>query len=172
MKFKDFKINADAGVKEITWNGNTIQVKQYLPSADKSSIIQCAIQEADRGTVLDTYALEVLFDLYTVFKYTDIEFDDEDRADLYALYDKLEVSGCIDAIVDAIPDDEYEILQSNFEKIVEEYLSYRDSARAVVEQLSIFAPTKAAEIGEQLKDFDVNKMQEILAIAEAAGINN
>lgn len=172
MKFKDLKINADAGVKEITWNGNIIQVKQYLPSADKSSIIQSAIQEADRGTVLDTYALEVLFDLYTVFKYTDIEFDDEDRADLYALYDKLEVSGCIDAIVDAIPDDEYTILQSNFEKIVTEYLSYRDSARAVLEQLSIFAPAKAAEIGEQLKDFDVNKMQEVLAIAEAAGINN
>ena len=59
---------------------------------------------------------------------------------------------------------DYELLE-NIEKIHEEYLGYRDSARAAFEQMSIFAPNTAANISEQVANFDVDKLQEISNIA-------
>ena len=52
------------------------------------------------------------------------------------------------------------------------YNKYRNSARALVEQFSMFAPNAAADISEKIQNFDIEKMQNVLALADVAGMNN
>lgn len=173
MKFSDLNCNINEEVKIINFNGNDIEVKQYLPSSEKNDIINAIFQHADAGTVINTLAEEILFNVFLVFEYTNIEFSDEEKqGDPTELYDKLLCSGLLDAVIQAIPKEEYDCLFNNVERIHNEYLTYRDSARAAFEQMSIFAPQTAADLSDKIKEFDVDKYKEIANAAEVLGINN
>lgn len=171
VSFASLKLKTKDDVKTIMIGGKEVEVKQYLPTADKVSLLEIAVQVADGATILNTLALDALFHLYIVFKYTNLSFTDAQKEDLLKLYDVLETNGVIEEVLTAIPESEYAILHENLDAMVAGYDKYRNSARAIVEQLSVFAPQTAVDLGKQLKDFDVDKMQEVLAIADAAGVN-
>ena len=56
--------------------------------------------------------------------------------------------------------------------MVNNYLSYRNSARALVEQLSFFAPASAEKLKEVVDNFDVDKLKQVVQIADKTGMNN
>ena len=173
MKFEELNCNINEDVNIINFNGIDIEVKQYLPVSEKEDIINAVMQNADTGTVVDTLLEDILFNVYLIFEYTNIEFTDEEKqGDIYELYDKFLCSGLLDAVIKEIPKEEYECLLTNIERIHHEYLGYRDSARAAFEQMSIFAPNTAANIGEQVANFDIDKFKEITNVANEFGINN
>ena len=169
--FASMKLKKNTEVKTITIAEKEVEVKQYLPAADKNSILEITIQEADRGTVVNTFALDCLFHLYIVFKYTNIVFTDKQKEDLFGLYDILESNGVIDAVVEAIPELEYKELKDALDDIVEKYAVYRNSFKGALEQLSLFVPQQANEMAEAVNNMDLSKAENILNIAEAAGID-
>ena len=170
--FKDMNLTVKSDIKIIEIAGKKIAVKQYLPAEDKNAILEIAMKQADQGTILNTFSLDALFHLYLVLKYTDIDFSNEDKKDMLKLYDILESNSIIDAVVASIPEEEYKTLRDNLLEMVDNYLTYRNSARALVEQFSLFAPN----IAEQLKDIsqntDIDKLQQIIRLADATGMNN
>lgn len=171
-KLEGKKLNISKGIKVIKFGGDEISVKQYLPAKDKNSILEIAMQEADQGTILNTFALDIIFHTYIVIKYTDIIFTNEEKEDIFDLYDKLESQGLIDLILSAIPEEEYNDLRKNLLEMVNNYVNYRNSARALVEQLTFFAPQAAEKVQEIAKEFDSEKLQQIIQLADASGMNN
>ena len=171
-KFSDMNLSINKSIKIIKVAGIEVAVKQYLPADDKNSILENVMQQADQGTILNTYNLDSLFHLYLVLKYTDIEFSNEDKEDMLVLFDILDSNGIIDAIVSAIPEEEYNTLRDNLLDMVEHYLTYRNSARALVEQLTFFAPEAADKLKEISKEIDVDKLQNVIKLADKAGMNN
>ena len=90
MLFKNMNITPKNETKLVKIGDNIeFNVKQYLPAEDKNAILEIAMQTADQGTILNTFALDAIFHTYLVFKYTDIEFSDDDKVDILALYDLL-----------------------------------------------------------------------------------
>lgn len=173
MLFKDMNLTPINEIKTVEIGDNIkFNVKQYLPAEDKNAILEIAMQTADQGTILNTFALDAIFHTYLVFKYTDIEFSIEEKENLFELYDLLESNGIIDAMVAAIPKEEYESLTHYLNEMVDSYLTYRNSARALVEQFSMFAPQAAEKLTEVTKDFDIEKLQQIVSLADKAGENN
>ena len=173
MLFKDMKITPNEVVKEVQIGDNIkFNVKQYLPAEDKNAILEIAMQTADQGTILNTFALDAIFHTYLVFMYTDIEFSDEEKEDLFNLYDILEENNIIDAVVAAIPKEEYQDLKDYLLEMVENYLTYRNSARALVEQFSMFAPQVAGNLAEVSKNIDIDKLTQIVNLADKTGKNN
>lgn len=170
--FKDMKLTVDNTVKEIEIAGQKVLIKQYLPAEDKNSILENVMQQADQGTILNTYNLDVLFHLYLVLKYTDIDFSLADRDDMLKLYDILESNKVIDMVISAIPEDEYTTLRDNLLDMTEHYLTYRNSARALVEQLTFFAPEAAEKVKDFSQDIDIEKLQNVIKLADKTGINN
>lgn len=166
------KININKGIKVIKYAGDDITVKQYLPAEDKNAILEIAMQEADQGTILNTFALDVIFHTYIVIKYTDIEIPTEDKEDIFKLYDKFESSGIIDAVIAAIPEKEYNDLRKYLLEMINNYVTYRNSARALVEQLTFFAPDAAEKVQEVTANFDPDKLKQIIQLADYAGMNN
>lgn len=173
MLFKDMNITLNNELKEVQIGDNIkFNVKQYLPAEDKNALLEIAMQTADQGTILNTFALDAIFHTYLVFKYTDIEFTDEERENLFDLYDILEDNGIIDAVVAAIPIREYESLRTYLNEMVDSYLTYRNSTRALVEQFSMFAPQVAENLATISKNVDVDKLQQIVKLADKTGMNN
>lgn len=173
MLFKDMNITLNNELKEVQIGDDIkFNVKQYLPAEDKNALLEIAMQTADQGTILNTFALDAIFHTYLVFKYTDIEFTDEEKENLFDLYDILEDNGIIDAVVAAIPTREYESLRTYLNEIVDSYLTYRNSTRALVEQFSMFAPQVAENLATISKNVNVDKLQQIVKLADKTGMNN
>lgn len=169
---KDFNLKLNKNLKVIKINGKDVAVKQYLPAEDKNAILEIAMQQADKGTILNSFALDAIFHTYLVLKYSDISVDSEDMENLFDLYDILESNGVIDAIISAIPEDEYIALRDYLKEMVESYLTYRNSARALVEQLSFFAPAAVEKLQEVSENVDVDKLKQIVQLADKTGMNN
>lgn len=172
VSFTSLKLKLKDEVKTIKIGEKEIEVKQYLPSADKNAILEVAMQRADSSTILNTYALDALFHLYIVFKYTNLSFTDNQKEDLFKLYDILESNGIIDEVIAAMPKEEYSVLRDNLLDMVAAYNQYRNSAKALVEQFSIFAPNTAEKLNQQIDKFDVDKLEQVVNLANATGKNN
>ena len=173
-KFKDMNLNINKSLKviKVGKGGIDVAVKQYLPAVDKNAILEIAMQQADQGTILNTFMLDAIFHTYLVIKYTDIQFDEYDKEDIMALYDVLESQGIISAVIAAIPKEEYEPLRNYLLEMVDSYLTYRNSARALVEQFAFFAPTAAEKLKEVTENFDTEKLKQVVQIADKTGMNN
>ena len=169
---KDFNLKLNKNLKVIKVGGKDISVKQYLPAADKNAILEIAMQQADQGTILNTFALDAIFHTYLVLKYSNIVVEPEEMEDLLGLYDLLESNGIIDAVVAAIPSEEYNFLRDSLHEMVENYLTYRNSARALVEQFTFFAPQAAEKLKEVTENFDTEKLKQVVQIADRTGMNN
>lgn len=171
VTFSSLKLKTNTDVKKITVCDKEIEVKQYLPAEDKNSILEITIQEADRGTVVNTFALDCLFHLYMVFKYTNITFTDKQKEDLFKLYDLLECNGVINAVIEAIPTAEYKELHDALVDIVDKYAVYRNSFKGALEQLQMFVPQQAGEMQNALENIDLTKLNNIVSLAEATGVD-
>lgn len=101
-------LSVSDNITEITFqNGEKCNVHSYLPIRDKIDLIDIAIQHAETEREYDPVRLEMYFNLYLVMMYTDIDLTEEDRSDLYELYDKLESNGMIDDVIAAMDENEY-----------------------------------------------------------------
>ncbi len=169
---KNFNLKLNKALKVIKVGGKDVAVKQYLPAEDKNAILEIAMQQADQGTILNTFALDAIFHTYLVLKYTDIEVDPEDMEDLLGLYDLFESNNIIDQVVAAIPLEDYQSLLTYLKEMVDSYLTYRNSARALVEQFSFFAPAAAEKLQEASKEIDVEKLKQVIQLADKTGANN
>ena len=172
MNFKDMNLSLNTDVKVIKINNKEVKVKQYLPAEDKNTILEIAMQQADQGTILNTFALDAIFNTYVVIEYTDIQFDPEDMEDILVLYDLLESNDIINSVIAAIPVEEYTTLLDNLKDMVENYLTYRNSARALVEQFTFFAPNAAEKLKDITENFDTEKFSQVMKLADSVGMNN
>lgn len=154
--------------KTITLNEKTIQVKSYLPISDKMDVVQITIQKADNGRYIDQLALDMFFELNLVYSYSNIEVTQEDRDDQFALYDRWTQDGTINAVISAIPDEEYNKLSEAIDETVEDLMRYRGTAAAVVNSFIQDLPRNAEIAKEIVDNFDPEKYKEVVEFAKAA----
>ena len=89
MKFNEIELNELVERKQVDYNNTVINVKQYLPIRDKIDLVQIALQQAEENGVYNEIKLDMYFNLYLVYLYSDIEFSEEDKEDEFVLFDKL-----------------------------------------------------------------------------------
>ena len=87
IPFTNLKLKFDASVKTFKIGDYDVEVLQYLPIADKYDLIMITLQQAEEGNIYNPLKLEMYFNLYLVFLYTNINFTERQKEDLYKLYD-------------------------------------------------------------------------------------
>lgn len=172
IAFSSLKLKTDNKVNKFTFNGKEIEVKQYLPADDKNSILELTVQEADKGSVVNTFALDCLFHLYIVMEYTNVIFTDKQKNDKFNTYDMLESSGFIDEVIKNMNVQEYSELKTALDDIVEKYAIYRNSFKGALEQLQLFAPNQAEIMKNSIESMDYEKMTNIIQLAAETGMGN
>lgn len=171
VSFASMKLKVDDSVKTINIGEKEIEVKQYLPIEDKNNLCEIALQNASAGTIFNPLLAEVYFSTYIVIEYTNLNFTDNQKADILKLFDILDSNDIINKVIEAIPQKEYEVLVNSFEEMMCNIKYYMSSAKAIADDIMQYAPDKSAEIAENVINFDVEKYEQIMKIAQEAGIN-
>lgn len=170
MNFKDLNLKKDylTNTSILKIGEQQIEVKQYLPIADKNDLIEIALQKAEQNGTYNEILLDVYFHLNLVYLYTNIEFSDEDREDEMQLYDILESNHVIDDVIACLMDGEYDNLKDLLVTMLNRKLKYENSAAAVFRRFVTDLPAAAATASEIVENFDREKYSSVLDFATAA----
>lgn len=165
MKYQELNLKKEIPTVKLE---NGIQVKKRISTSDKIDLIQIALQKSEEDNLYNEVKLDCYFHLNIVYLYTDIEFSEEDREDEMELYDILDRNDIINQVIAAIGEDEYDDLRSKLTEMKLEFLSYRNTAAAVLTRIVQDLPKNAAAAKEIVDSFDPSKYQEVVDFATAA----
>ena len=137
IPFSKLKLTKKDDVNTIIINDNNVEVKQYLPVADKLNIITNVLQlSADDNNFANPVKVEVFLNLEIMYAYTNLTFTDKQKEDPTKLYDLLEQNGVIAAVVQAIPETEYNLLLDWTQETIDSFYKYRNSVMGILDQVS------------------------------------
>ena len=129
------KVNQD--VKYVECNGQVIEVKQYLPVNDKLELIGNVINSAhDENNFSNPVKVNIFTTLEILYVYTNINFTEKQKEDPAKLYDLVVSSGLVDAVLNVIPEDEYEEVVCGIADSIEAIYNYRNSVMGILDTIS------------------------------------
>ena len=168
MLYKDLNLKVKNQAETISIQGQDINVFQYLPVRDKNDLVQIALQNSRENGVINEIKLEIYFNIYIVYFYTDLVFSEEEKADPGQLYDELQSNGILTRILGAINQDEYNNLVDYLERMRAAQDTYETSAAGIIKMFVQDLPKNATEAAELLKNVDLSKYEQVNRFAEAA----
>ena len=150
------KVNQD--VKNIEFNEQTIEVKQYLPINEKLQLISSVINSAaDENNFSNPVKENVFLTLEILYHYTNINFTDKQKEDSVKLYDLVVSSGLVNKVTDLIPEEELDEVINGVAQSVKAIYTYRNSVLGILESISqdySALNLDATEIQQKLADPD------------------
>lgn len=162
----DLKLNTDYNVAKI--GDNEIQVLQYLPISDKIDLVQIALQKSLENGIYNELKLDVYFNLYLIYMYTDLEFSDEEKANEFELYDKLNCNYVITSVISAMEESEYDSLLEYLKVMQVNNEEYRHSAAAILQSFIQDLPKNAQAAADIVDNFDKEKYSNVVEFAKSA----
>jgi len=148
--------------KVITIGEQEITVIQYLPVNDKLAIVERVLDAViDDTGYMNPVRLSIFTNLEIIKTYTNISITDKMMENAAKTYDALIMNGVLDAVIAAIPDEEYNEL---FDAIV-------DSGEHVIKYLNSFAGMmKTITADYNAAQMNVDKLMSDLGDPEKVGL--
>lgn len=169
------KVNTEVNTFQFGENKTKIEVLKYLPIEDKNDLINIALQNAEENGIYNDVLLEMYFNLYIMYFYTNINFTDKQKEDPAKLYDQMESNGLITQVIANMDKDEYANLLTYLETIRDETLTYKNTAGAVLQSVIQDLPRNAAAAAEIVNNWSPEQFEQVQRLAQTAiatGMNN
>lgn len=169
------KVNTEVNTFQFGENKTKIEVLKYLPIEDKNDLIHIALQNAEEDGIYNDILLEMYFNLYIIYFYTNINFTDKQKEDPAKLYDQMQSNGLITSVIEAMDNDEYANLLTSLEVIRDANLTYKNTAGAVLQSIIQDLPRNmdaAAQIINNLNPEQFKEVRRLAQLADATGMNN
>ena len=120
--------------KEITYDGQTFNVRSWIPMEDKLALIGNIINASiDDNTFYNPARLHILYVMNMVKEYTDIDFKEMNI--MYA-YDLLDVSGLWDIIEKYIDENEINFIKQNIKETITNIYAYKNSVLGMIDAMN------------------------------------
>ena len=168
VSYANLKLKVDQRVETFDFGGQSIEVKQYLPIEDKYDLIMIVLQKAEEDGIYNPVKVQLYFELYMVYMYSNISFTDKQKENETKLYDTLASNGIIASILELIPDEEYNELMSYMKELIQVKTTFNNSAAGLVNQLLVTMPQNVEKAAEILNSFNINDYKEVIEFAKAA----
>lgn len=168
VSYANMKLKVDKTTTTFDFEGNKIEVLNYLPIEDKYDLIMITLQKAEENGIYNPLKLDIYFHLHLVYMYTNLSFTDKQKEDELKLYDCLESNGFIYQFMNALDDDEYNYLFKKMSNTVDSYMNYRNTAGAVLQSLIQDLPRNAQVAADIVNSFDKEKYKAVVDFAKAA----
>jgi hypothetical protein len=134
LSFTKLGLAHNKAVKTINYNGQNIEVKQYLPVNEKLELISSVINlSADGNNFANPVKVSVFAVLEIVSAYTNISFTEKQKDDPCKLYDLLVGNGLSTIIMEAIPTEELAELLIGIDDSITAVYNYRNSIMGILE---------------------------------------
>jgi hypothetical protein len=136
LSFTKLGLKANQDIQKIEYNGQIIEVKQYLPVNDKLGLISDVINAAADGNFANPIKIDIYTAIYVIETYTNINFTDKQKEDICKIYDLFVDNGLLKAIIEAIPKEEYGSLMNGVYRSVNAVYEYKNSILGILEAVS------------------------------------
>ena len=137
IAFSKLALTKNTEVASFDWNGQTIEVKQYLPIQEKLELIASVLNQCqDENNFINEAKIALFMDLEMVYRYTNINFTEKQKEDPAKLYDLLAGSGFFDDVFTVIPQGEYKSIVIWLSKTAEHIYAYRNSVYGILDALN------------------------------------
>lgn len=137
VSFTKLGLKTNNEVVNIEINEQIIEVKQYLPTDKKLDIITNVLELShDSNNFSNPVKVGVYTALEVIDKYTNISFTDKQKEDVLKLYDLLNGNGVIAAVVNAIPETEYNELLAGIHDTIESVYKFQNSVLGILDTIS------------------------------------
>ena len=134
LSFTKLGLAQNKAVQSINYNGQVIEVKQYLPVNDKLELISSVINlSADDNNFANPVKVSVFAVLEIISTYTNISFTEKQKEDPCKLYDLFVGNGLSSKILAAIPAEELAELLTGIDDSVNAIYNYRNSAMGILD---------------------------------------
>jgi len=167
VSYTNLKLKLNNEIKEVEFNGQKIEVLQYLPIEEKYSLVNITLQKAREGAIFNPVKLDMYFHLNLIYVYTNINFTEKQREDEAKLYDLLLSSGLLDKIIEAIPAEEYDYICEQIDNLEEDLLNFDNTIASLVRNIIENLPLQAEEMQKIVDNFDPEKYQNVLDFAKS-----
>lgn len=167
VSYTNLKLKLNNEIKEVEFNGQKIEVLQYLPIEEKYSLVNITLQKAREGAIFNPVKLDMYFHLNLIYVYTNINFTEKQREDEAKLYDLLLSSGLLDKIIEAIPAEEYDYICEQIDNLEEDLLNFDNTLASLVRNIIENLPLQAEEMQKIVDNFDPEKYQNVLDFAKS-----
>lgn len=138
IPFSKLGLTKNQDIVIVECNGYNIEVKQYLPINEKLLLITNVINSAHDGNKNFSNPIQVeVFSAIEIFNlYTNINFTEKQREDIQKLYDLLKGSKLMDAVINAIPKEEYDFIMNGINASITAIYSYQNSILGILDTVS------------------------------------
>lgn len=168
ISYANMKLKPVTTTHKFEWNGNEIEVLDYLPIEDKYDLIMITLQKSLEDGYYNPIKIDEFFHLHLIYMYTNINFTEKQKEDEHKLYDSLKSNGLIDAFIEQMNEFDYNELFNMLDDTKNELINYKHSASALIQSMIMDLP-KQAEAAKQIVDsFDAEKYQNVINFAKAA----
>ena len=125
-------------VQTVEYNGQTIEVKQYLPVIEKSELITRVLNNSvdENNGYYNLLKMDMYLALEIVYAYSNISFTEKQKEDPMKLYDMLNASKVLNLIIGLVPDGEFYYLNKTTHEMANNIVSYRNSVMGIMEAIS------------------------------------
>ena len=162
VSFTKLGLTKNTDIASFDWNGQTIEVKQYLPIQDKLTLISNVLNNCqDENNFINEAKMSMFMTLEFVYNYTNINFTEKQKSDPAKLYDLLAGSGFFDDFFAVLPQTEYKSIAIWLDKNANHIYNYRNSIYGILDALN--TDYKNLEL-------DANALKEKMAAPEALGL--
>lgn len=156
VPFSKLNLKKNEEVIKLHLNEQEVEVRQYLPIADRLNLISNALNlSVDENNFYNPAKLKAYFNLEIVYNYTNIIFTEKQKEDIIKLYDLLQGNHIIDMIIQTIPHKEYDKLWEETVECAKAIYEYKNSAVGIFETISQDYSNlnlDATEIQQKMKD--------------------
>lgn len=168
ITYSSLKLKVNTENTIVQFNEQDIEVLKYLPVEDKISLINIVLQHTLLDNVYSPILMDVYFHLYLVYLYSNITFTEKQKEDEFKMYNTLKSNGLMDLIINAIPEDEYEMLYEYLIEESEKRMKAKRSAVGLIQSIIADLPKQAQAVADIVDNFDPEKYQNVIDFARAA----
>ena len=125
-------------VQTVEYNGQTIEVKQYLPVIEKSELITRVLNNSvdENNGYYNLLKVDMYLALEIVYAYSNISFTEKQKEDPMKLYDMLNASRVLNLIIGLVPEGEFYYLNKTVHEMANNIVAYRNSAMGIMERIT------------------------------------
>ena len=168
ISYANMKLKPVTTTHKFEWNGNEIEVLDYLPIEDKYDLIMITLQKSFEDGYYNPIKIDEFFHLHLIYMYTNINFTEKQKEDEHKLYDSLKSNGLIDAFIGQMNEFDYSELFNMLDDTKRELTEYKHSVSGIIQNIITDLPKQAEAMQDIIDNFDKEKYQNVLNFAKAA----
>ena len=121
----------------ITIGENEITVERYLPMADKAAFIERVLNTViDDTGFINPMRLDVMFHIELIKTYTNISITEKMMENPSKVYDLLVLNNILSAVLEVIPEEEYEDLMNDVGECAKHTVDYINSFAGMIKNIT------------------------------------